>query len=214
MSATTSARIDTSFLRSRLGSLLAVFPLGVWTIVHLWHNLAAFQGAGAWQHAVTEYDHPLAFFGASVVALLPIVLHTIWGIGRILSTRPNNVRYPLFSNLKFAVQRLSAIGIMLFLGAHVWLAMLQPRLLRGRPEPFADIAHEMRHHGPTLIVYVLGVLGVAYHLANGLQTFTMGWGVVTSKRALRKLDFVAYGVFAVLLAMGWGVVYALWSAGE
>ena len=39
-----------------------------------------------------------------------------------------------------------------------------------------DIAHEMHHHLPTLVVYCLGVLGTAYHLANGLQTATMGWG--------------------------------------
>ena len=48
----------------------------------------------------------------------------------------------------------------------------------------------MHHHVPTLVVYVLGVLGIAYHLANGLQTFAMGWGIVTSRRALKKLDVV------------------------
>ena len=32
------------FWRARLGSFLAVVPLGVWTFIHLWNNLAAFQG--------------------------------------------------------------------------------------------------------------------------------------------------------------------------
>ena len=64
--------------------------------------------------------------------------------------------------------------------------MLHPRLTTGRPEPFADIAHEMHHHVPTLVVYVLGTLGVAYHLANGLHTFAMGWGIVSSRRALKS----------------------------
>ena len=211
--AETTRRPDTSFLRARLGSLLAVMPLGVWTFAHLWHNLAAFRGAAAWQSEVTEYSHPIAFFASSVIALLPIVLHTIWGITRILSVKPNNAQYSFYGNLKFALQRLSALGILGFLGAHVWKAMLEPRMMHGRPEPFADIAREMHHHGPTLVVYVLRVLGVSYHLANGLQTFAMGWGVVSSRRALKKLEGLVLLVFVVLLAMGWGSIYALWSAG-
>ncbi len=202
-----------SFLRARMGSLLAVVPLGVWTVHHLWNNLSAFKGGAAWQADVTEYGHPLAFFASSVVALLPLVLHTVWGISRLTSAKPNNVKYKNYTNLKYALQRLSAIGVMLFLGAHIWLALLHPRLTTGHPEPFADIAHEMRHHGPTLAVYVLGTLGVAYHLANGLHSFAMGWGIVTSRRALKKLETVVLFVFLLLLAMSWGAIYGLWEAG-
>jgi succinate dehydrogenase / fumarate reductase, cytochrome b subunit len=213
--ATTTARPGAaSFLRARLGSVLAVLPLSVWTAVHLWNNLSAFQGGLAWQRDVTEYGHPLAFFAASLVALLPLAIHTVWGIGRLFTARPNNVRYKFFQNVKYTLQRLSAIGVLLFLGAHIWKAFLSPRIFFGRPETFAEISHEMHHHGPTLAVYVLGVLGVAYHLANGLHSFAMGWGVVESRRALRKLELVIVAVFLALLAMGWGSIYALWDAGR
>jgi succinate dehydrogenase / fumarate reductase cytochrome b subunit len=205
--------VDTGFLRARLASLLAVVPLGLWTVNHLWNNLGAFSGGATWQAQVTEYPHPVAFFVSSLVALLPLGLHTVWGIGRLASTRPNLPRYGYFANLKYILQRLSAIGLLLFLGAHLWLAMLKPRLSTGRPEPFADIAHEMHHHLPTLLVYVLGVLGIAYHLANGLHTFAMGWGIVTSRQALRKLFGAVVLAFVLLLAMGWAGVYALWDAG-
>jgi succinate dehydrogenase / fumarate reductase cytochrome b subunit len=208
-----AARIDRSFLRDRMGSLLAVVPLGVWTVGHLWNNLSVFKGSAAWQADVTEYGHPLAFFASSVVALLPLVLHTVWGIGRLTSSKPNNVKYKNFTNLKYLLQRLSAVGVMFFLGAHIWLAMLHPRITTGRAEPFADIAHEMHHHGPTLAVYVLGTLGVSYHLANGLHSFAMGWGIVTSRRALKKLEAGVVLLFLVLLAMSWGVIYGLWDAG-
>lgn len=214
-SASSTARaVDGGFIRSRLGSFLAVVPLGVWTINHLWSNLSAFKGDAAWQSAVTEYPHPVAFFASSTIALLPLALHTVWGVGRLASARPNLVRYRYFANLRYVIQRLSAVGLLLFLGAHLWLAMLRPRLVMGRPEQFSDIAHEMHHHLPTLIVYVLGVLGIAYHLANGLSTFMMGWGLVASRRALRKLDVLVVIVFVALLAMGWAAVYALWDAGR
>ena len=213
-STTTTRRADPAFLRSRLGSLLAVAPLGIWTFAHLWHNLSAFQGADAWERDVTEYAHPLAFVVSSLVALLPLGLHTVWGIGRILTSQPNNVRYKFFGNLKYLLQRASALGVLLFLGAHVFKAMVEPRALHGHAEAFVDIAHEMRTNWPTLVVYLLGTLGVAYHLANGLHTFCMGWGIVSSRRALKKLQAVAGLLFVALLAMAWAVIYALWDAGS
>src|SRR5688500_19250825 len=108
-------RADMSFFRARMGSALAIAPLGVWTVVHLWNNLAAFKGASEWERAVTEYDHPVAFFFSTLAALLPLGLHTVWGIARLVSTKPNNGRYLYFQNWKYLPQRLSAIGLLLFL---------------------------------------------------------------------------------------------------
>lgn len=201
------------FIRGRLGSLLAVVPLGVWTFIHVWNNLSAYDGPEAWEKSVTTYAHPFAQLATAVVVLLPLMLHVGWGLGRLLTWRPNNVRYPAFANLKYLLQRLSAIGLLLFLGAHLWLAMLRPRLVTGHPEPFADIAHEMRTHGPTLVVYLLGTLGTAYHLGNGIATFAMSWGVVTSKRGLRHASTLSWIIFITLLTMSWAVIYALYRSG-
>lgn len=216
----TTATLDASaestrrtFISSRLGSLLAVVPLGVWTINHIWDNLSAFDSPEAWQKAVTEHPHPVAHVATLVVVLLPLLMHTVWGIGRLLSSRPNNLRYGFFANFRYALQRLSAIGVLLFIGAHMTLAMIQPRLMEGHAEPFADIAHEMHHHMPTLVVYLLGTLGVAYHLANGLGTFAMSWGIAASRRSLKNAERLSILVFLVLWGMAWGAVYALWRAG-
>jgi succinate dehydrogenase cytochrome b subunit len=189
-------------------------PLGIWTVVHLWHNLAAFQGADAWQVAVTQYEHPLAEAITGIVVLVPLALHAIWGLGRLLTSRPNNVRYRFYANLKYLLQRLSAVGLLLFLCAHLWLALIRPRLTEGHAEAFADLAHEMRFHAPTLITYILGCLGTSYHLANGAQTACMTFGLVSSQRGLRRLEGIALGLFATLLVMSWGAVYALWAAGD
>ena len=71
----------------------------------------------------------------------------------------------------------------------------------------------MHFHTPTLVVYLLGTLAVSYHLADGVQTFCMGWGIVASRRGVQRLEGVALGLFALLLVMCWGAVYALWAAG-
>jgi succinate dehydrogenase / fumarate reductase cytochrome b subunit len=201
------------FLQARLGSALAILPLGAWTLVHLWHNLAAYRSPAAWEAAVTEYPHPFAEALVAVVVLVPLGIHTAWGIARLATSRPNNVSYRFYGNLKYGLQRIAAIGVLLFLGAHLWLAMIHPRVVLGHPEPFADIAQQMHFHKPTLVVYVLGTLGVSYHLANGALTFCMGWGIVSSRRALRRLEWIAILFFGVLLAMSWGAIWALWAAG-
>ncbi|MGH7438584.1 MAG: succinate dehydrogenase [Polyangiaceae bacterium] len=211
--APTAAASRGAFLRARLASALAIAPLGVWTVGHLWNNLAAFEGASAWQAAVTEYPHPVAEAVTGIIVLLPLAIHTVWGIGRIATSRPNNLRYAKYANLKYVLQRLSALGLLLFMGAHLWLALLKPRLVEGHAETFANISHEIHFHAPTLAVYILGTLGVAYHLANGLQAACMSWGVVTSRAALRRLEGIALVTFAVLLVMAWSAVYALWAAG-
>jgi succinate dehydrogenase / fumarate reductase cytochrome b subunit len=202
-----------AFIRARLASALAMAPLGVWTVAHLWNNLSAFEGADAWQAAVTQYPHPFAEAATGVVVLVPLAIHTAWGVGRLATSRPNILQYRTYANLKYLLQRLSALGVLLFVGAHLWLALLRPRLVAGRAEAFADLAQEMHFHTPTLVVYTLGTLGVAYHLANGVLTFCTGWGVTTSRRGLQRLEWAVLALFVVLLAMAWGSVYALWAAG-
>jgi succinate dehydrogenase / fumarate reductase cytochrome b subunit len=203
-----------AFLRTRLGSLLAIAPLGVWVTIHLWNNLAAFRGADAWQVAVTEHPHPVAHALTLIVVLAPLLLHTVWGVLRLFTARPNNLHYGFYANFKYALQRLSAVGVLLFVGAHLSLAFIKPRFLEGHPEQFVDISHEMATHLPTLAVYLLGTLGVAYHLGNGIGTFAMGWGLVSSRNALKKMEYVSIGTFLVLLTMSWSAIYALWQAGR
>jgi len=146
------------------------------------------------------------------VVLVPLLWHSVWGILRMFRSRPA-VDVSRFSNVRYLVQRLSAVGLLFFLGAHLWLAWAQPRFVEGRPEPFAEIAHEMHFHLPTLLVYLLGTLGIAYHLANGLWSFSMGWGITVSKSGLAWVERLSLVAFVLLLAVGWLAVYALYAGG-
>ena len=215
-----AAQHRTPLLKSRLGSFLAVVPLTFWVINHLWDNLSAFQalgergdGGAAWQEAVTSYRHPFSMVLTFIIVLLPLLIHTGWGLMRLFTFKPNLGAYPNYGNLKYILQRITAVGALFFIGAHMWLAFLHPRLVEGNPEPFSDIAREMHHHMPTLVVYLLGTLGVCYHLANGLQGFAMGWGILASERSMRRFEPWSILLFLVLLAMAWGAIFALYTAG-
>ena len=205
--------IARDFMLARLGSLFAFLPVGVWTLVHLWNQLAAYSSPEEWQQAVTGHSSPASEALVFALVLGPLLWHTVWGIIRMLRSRPN-LRIGWFSNLRYIVQRLSAIGLLLFLGAHLYLAWFEPRFIRGHPEVFADISREMRFHTPTLVVYVLGVLAIAYHLANGLWSFlSMGWGVTVSKSGIAWMERIALLFFFVLLAIGWAAIYGLYAGG-
>lgn len=220
--ATTSSEISnrvpekgsSSFWNAKLGSFVALLPLGVWTVNHLWNNLAAFSGEEAWEASVVTYSHPAAHIATLIIVFLPLVLHTIWGLKRMFSFKPNNVAYGYFGNFKYLLQRISAIGVLGFLGAHIYMAMLKPRLIEGRAEDFKDLAAHMAHHPPTTLVYLLGTLGVAYHLANGIWSFAFNWGLVASRPALKRFDWLTIGLFIIFTAMSWASIYALYQAGQ
>ena len=213
LSAPPDARaVARGFLVTRLGSLFAILPLGVWTLGHLWNQLSAYDSPRAWEESVTGHSSDASSGLTFAVVLAPLLWHTVWGIGRMFKSRPA-VGLRWFSNVRYLVQRLSAVGLLLFLGAHLWLAWFQPRFLEGHPETFADISREMHFHGPTLGVYILGVLGIAYHLANGIWSFCMGWGLTVSKSGLAWLERVSLLLFFVFLAIGWAAVYGLYRGG-
>jgi succinate dehydrogenase / fumarate reductase, cytochrome b subunit len=200
-----------NLLTSRVGSVVALAPLGVWTTWHLWENFGAWAGADAWEENVSRPGATGASTLVSVVVFLPLILHTLWGLRRLKMTKPNG--YQFFGNAKYLLQRLSALGLLGFLGAHIYLARIKPTFTAQGYETFEDISAHMRHHPPTLVVYILGVLGTAYHLSNGVYTASFIYGLAASPRASRRMQVISFALFALLLVFGWGAIAGLYQAG-
>ncbi|MEZ4408398.1 MAG: hypothetical protein R3A52_18280 [Polyangiales bacterium] len=209
----------------RLGSVLALAPLGVWTVWHMWENLYAWAGEDAWARRVTNVTvegntpryigNPVSSALVSFVVFAPLIIHVLWGLRRLKFTGVNAQQYSYFGNFKYLLQRLSALGLLGFIGAHVFLARISPALNNAETghESFTDLAAHMRHHPPTLIVYILGVLGTAYHLANGVYTSAFINGLAASPKAQRRMSAASIVFFLLLLGIGWGAVAGLWTAG-
>ena len=59
------------------------------------------------------------------------------------------------------------------------------------------------------IIYTVGMLCAVYHLANGLWTFGITWGIWTSERAQRRAGYIC-AAFGILVAMfGMGSLYGM-----
>ena len=59
------------------------------------------------------------------------------------------------------------------------------------------------------VFYAVGVLSCVYHLANGIWTFGITWGIWVSPAAQKRASFVCAGFGIVLGIIG---MSALWGA--
>ena len=96
--------ISRDFLLARLGSLLAFLPLGVWTLGHLWNQLAAFKSPEAWEESVTGHVNGATTALTFVIVLVPLLWHTVWGIVRMLRSRPDVQRPTLDAKTRPALR--------------------------------------------------------------------------------------------------------------
>jgi succinate dehydrogenase / fumarate reductase cytochrome b subunit len=199
--------------RVRLGSILAVAPLSLWTINHLLENLLLYRSPTAWEHGVTGAGGPVQEVLISVFVIGPLLFHTLWGLLRMKKTRWRDaLRLGPFDHLRFFLQRFAAIGVLLFLIAHILKARILPAINSPTGhESFVEMASEMKHP-ETFMVYFLGTLGLSYHLANGLWGFAIHMGWYQGPKAQARLRSAVIGVFLLLLAAAWAVVVGLMRA--
>lgn len=208
VAADSAARVN----RKQILSLFGLVPLALYVVLHLWTNMKSLESPEVFDAALFANHNSPFFLFLEVFGLgVPLLAHTWLGLFEIARARPNNAAYPLFNNLKFLLQRISAVGVLLFLGAHVVKARLQPAIACINPPRCAETwagMHEAFHEPLTLTVYVLGLLGISYHLANGLYTASMRWGVVVSDAGRRRALMLSAVCFVVLLVMSFS---SLWG---
>ena len=190
----------------QLMSIFGLFPLGAYVVAHLWTNLNSLSGADTFDTAVrSSRAHPAMIFLEVFGLGLPLLVHAIVGARIIFRMRPNNGAYNRFRNLKYLLQRLSGIGLLLFLGAHVFKARLQPALA-GTVESWQGM-HEALSEPLTFTVYLLGMIAIAYHLGNGVWSSSITLGLTTTQTGMKRMEWVSTAVFLLLLAMACLALY-------
>jgi succinate dehydrogenase / fumarate reductase cytochrome b subunit len=187
-------------------SMLGIVPLGAYVFAHLWTNLYSLAGAEAFDQALKASRASPAFLFLEIVGLgVPIVVHAWIGLKIIFKMRPNNAGYRSLRNLKYLLQRLSAIGVLLFLGAHVIKARIMPAMA-GTVESWNGM-HEALSEPVTFSVYALGMLGVSFHLGNGLWGSALTLGLTVSQRGQKAMEWISAFAFVLLLCMSGLAIY-------
>lgn len=202
------------FLIRRLHSLSGLIPVGAYMCVHLVTNSTLLDASPAtFQNAVYSI-HSLGVFLPVVewtFIFIPILFHAIIGVVIIRGGLPNNSSYPYARNFRYTLQRASGMVAFVFIMWHVfqmhgwfhfpwWLDVAEP--LGGaqfRPFNAASTVGLAMQGFVVPVLYAIGVLACVFHLANGIWTMGITWGVWTSPAAQKRADVVC-AVFGVLLA--------------
>lgn len=187
-------------------SFLGVFPLGLYVVLHYWTNISSLGGPEAFNRALSESRDHVGFLALEILLGLAIAIHTFVGLRLLILSRPNNHLQRHFRNLKFLLHRLAALGVGLFIVAHVVKARIMPAFTPAGAESFAGM-REAFHEPITLAVYALGNLGIAFHLANGLWTFLITWGLTVTPRSQRVSQVLSILFFLVLAGMAGAAIF-------
>ena len=190
------------FVLRRLHSLVGIVPLGAFVAFHFWFHAYSHGGAAVYDQKLAElYAWPLKTFFAWLTVYLPLIYHSIYGLFITREAAPNFLAYGWFRNWMYTLQRASGIGLLLFIPAHLVKARWPHVFFPGETMSYAHEAHGLTIP-LTIAVYLAGILGTAFHLANGVFTFGITWGIWTGPASQRRASFASVALFVVLTAMG------------
>lgn len=200
----------TQFWLGKAFSLLGL-ALSFYVVLHLYNNTTSLSGAEAFNAHVAKSRQTPFYVPMAILALwVPIFFHGIYGLFTLKDSRPNLLRFKYFENLKYVLQRLSGIGLLAFIPAHVYKTRIEPAL-SGHSVDFAHMV-EGFHEPLTVVVYLLGVLGAAYHVANGVWQFSIGWGLVKTQKGMNRVMAFAIVLGLALLTMGYAAMWGFYRS--
>jgi succinate dehydrogenase / fumarate reductase cytochrome b subunit len=216
-----------SFIIRRLHSLSGFIPVGGYMVIHLLVNASVINSPASFQSNVANIHK----FGSLLPVLewglifIPILFHAIVGVFIVVGGLPNTHNYPYSANQRYALQRYTGVIAFFFIMLHVfhmhgwfhnwrWVHYVVEPWGGGQFKPYNATSTAGLALQPIvwLVIYLVGMLSCVFHLANGLWTMGITWGVWTSPAAQRRA-LGACTVFGVLLAaVGLGALFGMRSA--
>jgi len=205
------------FLIRRLHSLSGLVPVGVFVCFHLLANstvLLAPNGS-EFQKAVSRiHDLPALPIIEIVGIFLPLAFHALVGVWIWLwGSRPNTMQYPYGPNVRYTAQRFSGGVAFVFILYHVyqlhWLGgPLGGGSFRFEHDPASTAAavttaNAIRSAWWIAPFYALGITAVVFHLANGIWTSLITWGITIRPASQRGAGYActAFGIVLGLIGM-------------
>ena len=203
-------KISNTFLLRKLHQITGIVPLGAFFFVHMFTNSKAMSGDKVFNDAVADIHHiPYLLFVEIFGIFLPLLFHSIYGVVISGEARMNNFSYGYGRNWFYTFQRLTGGFLFFFIFFHILnlrFGLIPGLESYGNPvagnseKAFAIVAAEFKNIG-ILILYILGVLATAWHLAYGFWLFAVDWGIVIGEKAQKYALYACIG-----LAIGLGAV--------
>lgn len=190
------------FWLRRIHSLTGIVPVGGFLAFHLLENYKATKGADAYNEMTLSLQRmPFALLLEILVIALPLLYHAVYGLFVTATSRPNPISYPYLRNWMYFSQRVTGILLFAFILFHYWTT----RLVQLQDHESLDLFRLMQASvaNPWIYAfYIAGILSAALHLANGLWTFSIVWGLTIGPKAQRRMMFVSAALFLALAFLG------------
>ena len=190
------------FWLRRLHSLSGVVPIGGYLAFHLYENSTATRGADAYNRmARSLQDLPLAVPMEIAAILVPLLFHGVYGLFVTSTAKPNVISNPSVRNGMYFLQRATGVLVFAFILFHLWTT----RLVQIQDHESLDLFRQVQAAiaNPWIYAfYVAGILSATFHLANGVWSFSIVWGLTIGAKAQRRMLYVSAAVFLVLSYIG------------
>lgn len=194
------------FFNRKLHSLLGVIPVSVFVTQHLVVNHFATNGAESFNNAANFMANlPFRYFLEIFIIFLPLLYHAVYGLYYAFQAKPNTNRFGFFRNWAFLLQRVTGVFTLIFLAWHVWQTRIAAAM--GATVDF-DMMAEILSNGGMLAFYIIGVLSAVFHLANGLWSFCVSWGITITPRSQKINTYVTMGIFVLLSIVALRAIFA------
>jgi succinate dehydrogenase / fumarate reductase, cytochrome b subunit len=194
------------FWLRRLHSLSGIVPVGGFLAFHLYENYTATKGADAYNRMTrTLQDLPFAVAMEVLIIAVPLIFHGIYGLFITSTAKPNVISNPYVRNGMYLFQRVTGVIVFAFILFHLWTT----RLVQLQEHESLDLFRQVQAAvaNPWIYAfYLAGILSATFHLANGIWSFSIVWGLTTGPKAQRRILFVSSAVFLGLSYIGvWGI---------
>lgn len=193
---------DRNFWVRRLHSLSGIVPIGGFLAFHLYENYAASRGADAYNEMTHRLQSlPGAVAAEILVIALPLLFHGVYGLFIAGTAKPNVVSNGYVRNWMYFLQRVTGVVVFAFILFHYWTT----RLVQLTDHESLDLFRQVQAAvaNPWIYAfYIAGILSATFHLANGIWSFSIVWGLTVGPRAQRRMLYISAVVFVALSVVG------------
>lgn len=215
------------FLIRRLHSLSGLIPVGAYMVVHLTTNSSILASPQKFQTAVYLIHSlgPALPFIEWAFIFLPLIFHAVIGVMIVRGGLPNTGSYSHSGNIRYSLQRATGMIAFVFIFWHVfhmhgwihaewWVNLVKGWGANFLPYNAGSTAGEALGSPIILLLYAVGVLSCVFHLANGIWTMGITWGLWVSPAAQQRANWLAIGFGVALSFISMGALVGFGSMSE
>ena len=194
--------VDRQFWVRRLHSLSGILPIGGFLAFHLFENYQATRGADAYNEMTHKLQTlPFAVAAEILIIAVPLLFHGIYGLFVTGTASPNPIGNRYFRNFMYTLQRVTGVIVFAFILFHYWTTRLVQLTDHESLNLFNQVQAAVAN--PWIYAfYIAGILSATFHLANGIWSFSIVWGITVGPQAQRRMLYISFAVFVALSFLG------------